>query len=77
MLLEIISPEKTLFQGKIQKVKLPGKKGSFEVLKDHAPMLSVLSKGLIVITLENGEKEFIENEYGFAEILENKIIVLV
>ena len=77
MLLEIISPEKALFSGQIEKVQLPGKEGYFEVLKDHAPMLSTLKKGSIVITMQNGEKEVFECDYGFAEIMENKIIVLL
>ena len=47
MKVTIVSPEKTLFEGEVEGVKLPGAKGRFEVLKDHAPLISTLTQGTI------------------------------
>lgn len=50
MILEIVSPEATLFKGEITSVTLPGVDGSFQILNNHAPILSLLKKGIITIT---------------------------
>ena len=47
MYLEIITPEKKLFSGETELVKLPGTEGSFEVLMNHAPAISTLAEGKI------------------------------
>ena len=47
MLLEIITPESKLFTGEITSIKLPGMDGEFEILNNHAPIISTLSKGVI------------------------------
>ena len=49
MKLEIITPDATVFDGEASLVQLPGYDGSFEILKNHAPMISVLKKGSIRI----------------------------
>jgi F-type H+-transporting ATPase subunit epsilon len=56
-------------------VKLPGTKGSFEVLKNHAALISKLEKGSVRIKDKNGV-HFIEITGGIAEVLKNKIVVL-
>ena len=45
MFLEIVSPEKTLFTGDVSSVQLPGSEGSFQILNNHAPIVSTLKKG--------------------------------
>ena len=74
--LEIITPDKNLFKGKIKSVKVPGSKGSFMVLNNHAPLISTLEKGVVsVITPESTEKNF-DIESGIIEVKQNQIIVL-
>lgn len=55
MYLEIVSPEATLFSGEVDSVAVPGVKGAFQMLKDHAPIVSLLSKGNIKIYMHNQE----------------------
>lgn len=74
--LEVISPERTLFSGKVGKVFLPGAAGPFEVLKDHAPLISGLVRGTIAFTGEDGEGS-IEIRSGFVEVAGNKVEVCV
>ena len=57
MILDILTPEKLLFKGEIKSVKLPGTNGEFEILNNHAPIISTLSKGDISVTNTNNEKE--------------------
>ena len=47
MYLEIISPEKTLFKGEVESVLFPGTYGDFQVLNNHAPIVSTLTKGKV------------------------------
>jgi F-type H+-transporting ATPase subunit epsilon len=75
MMLDIITPDKILYSGEVDSVKLPGTKGSFEVLKNHAALISKLEKGSVRIKDKNGV-HFIEITGGIAEVLKNKIVVL-
>jgi F-type H+-transporting ATPase subunit epsilon len=77
MELEILSPEKKIYTGEIKLVKLPGSKGSFEVLKNHAPLISSLEKGEIKVIDVNNDIQRFAIADGVVEVLENKIIVLV
>ena len=54
MILEIITPENKLFEGEVTSVKFPGTDGEFGVLNNHAPIISTLTKGKIIVTDENG-----------------------
>lgn len=76
MLLEIISPDKKLFSGEIVSIQVPGSKGSFEILNNHAPIISTLDKGSINIATSNGEMLSFEVDGGVVEAKKNKIIVL-
>ncbi|WP_369998628.1 F0F1 ATP synthase subunit epsilon [Winogradskyella sp.] len=49
MYLEIVSPEATLFSSEVDSVVVPGVNGEFEMLKDHAPIVSILKEGTIRI----------------------------
>ena len=57
MRLEIITPDKKLFEGQVDAVSFPGIDGSFQVLKGHAPIISSLKKGKIKVNLSNDEKD--------------------
>lgn len=76
MHLEIISPEKSLYAGEIKLIQLPGTSGSFEILNNHAPIISTLGKGTIKIVSSEGATKFFEIEGGVIEAKQNNIIVL-
>jgi F-type H+-transporting ATPase subunit epsilon len=91
MILEIVSPEATLFKGEVTSVSVPGINGEFQMLNNHAPIVSLLGKGNVKISAQNMtiEKEFVskfnkvnEQTYwlpiasGTLEMNEHKIIVL-
>ncbi len=77
MELEILTPDKKLYSGEVKLVKFPGANGSFEILKNHAPIISTLEKGQIKIIDNNNELEFIDIAEGVVEVYNNKIVVLV
>jgi len=71
----IVSPEKTLYKGEAESIIVPGEKGRFEVLTNHAPIVSILSKGSIEC---QGKERFTLNiEGGFIEVKENNVSVCV
>ncbi len=75
MNLEIITPDKTIFKGEVDLVQLPGIDGSFEILNNHAPLISALREGIIKI--QKGKTEdFFEVKSGIIEVLGNKVLVL-
>lgn len=76
IVLDVISPERTLVHADVDSVELPGSKGRFEVLKDHAALISSLEKG--AITYKTGEKaESMEISSGFVEVNDNHIVACV
>jgi F-type H+-transporting ATPase subunit epsilon len=76
MKIEIITPDKRIFEGEIKSVRVPGKKGSFQVLKDHAPIISTLDNGLVKIVDEANNEIDYEITGGVIEVKANKIILL-
>ncbi len=76
MYLEIISPGKQIYQGEVKLVSLPGKKSPFEILKNHAPIISTLSPGVIRIVEESGNERLFHISGGVVENKENRIVVL-
>lgn len=77
MYLEIITPDEKVFEGDVNLVQLPGSKGSFTLLQNHAPIISTLEKGTIKVTDVLGKTHFFSVSSGVIENLANKIIVLV
>jgi F-type H+-transporting ATPase subunit epsilon len=75
MKLEIITPEKNVFSGEVDVVTLPGVNGQFQILKDHAPMVSTLKTGDLVYSVA-GKAETIVVDGGVVQILNNKVLVL-
>ncbi|PDH45152.1 MAG: hypothetical protein CNC91_00290 [Flavobacteriales bacterium MED-G22] len=90
MYIDIVSPETTLFSGEIQSITVPGTKGSFQILNQHAPIVSTLTKGKVKIqgelnlSEEVREKIVLENDghyyfpinSGVIEMRNNKIVLL-
>lgn len=60
MNLEIITPESKIFNGQADAVQLPGKEGLFQILDNHAPLISTLTKGMVKIDLPDSYKKFDE-----------------
>jgi|TARA_B110000046_G_scaffold141997_1_gene148785 F-type H+-transporting ATPase subunit epsilon len=75
MKVEIISPNKLIFEGEANSLLLPGKDGSFGVLNDHAPIISSLTEGSVKLSTDEGEKSY-EINGGVVEVLKNKVIIL-
>jgi len=75
MHLEIITPDRKVFEGEVTVARFPGADGSFEVLNNHAPLISALSAGEVTLTSANG-REAIRIEGGVVEVLRNNVIVL-
>jgi F-type H+-transporting ATPase subunit epsilon len=76
MRIEIVTPDKKIFDGEIKSVRVPGKKGSFQVLKDHAPIVSTLESGPVIMVDMDGKETILEIQGGVIEVKANKIILL-
>ena len=76
MQLEIVTPEKKIYEGDAKYVRFPGKDGSFGVLNKHAAMISTLGPGELKIEQPDGEIDSIHIKGGVMEMNNNKLIVL-
>ena len=76
LLLEIITPETKVFEGEVKSVLLPGTNGKFEILNNHAPIISTLTAGQVRVINNNDQKELFDINGGVIEMQNNKIIVL-
>jgi F-type H+-transporting ATPase subunit epsilon len=91
MILEIVSPEAKLFSGEITSISVPGVDGRFQMLNNHAPIVSLLQKGTVNITAPsfnfdpetaslftkiNDQNYTLEINSGTLELKDNKVIVL-
>ena len=89
MNLEIVSPEAKLFSGEIESLTVPGVSGSFQVLNNHAPIVSILTAGKVKIEgniiIEKGQESLFKQEgsityfeikAGALEMKDNKVILL-
>lgn len=75
MHLRIISPTQKLFEGDVERVKLPAAKAPFVVLRHHAPIISSLTEGVIGYTTTSGEEGEIAVTGGFVEVKNDTIVV--
>ena len=73
--IDIVTPGRTVFSGEANRFFAPSVDGYFEILKNHAPFISILKTGKIVIT-QNGVKKYFAIRSGFAEVFNNRITVL-
>ena len=76
MVVEIITPDAKPFEGEVISIQLPGANGGFEILNNHAPIISTLTAGEISIALDQGQNKSFEIQGGVIEMQNNKIIVL-
>jgi F-type H+-transporting ATPase subunit epsilon len=74
--LDIVTPKKIIFSDMVSSVSVPGELGGFQVLIDHAPLLSSLVIGEIKVTDKNGKTERYATTGGFLEVRDNKVILL-
>lgn len=77
MRLEIITPEKSLYAGEVTMIRVPGTKGSFQILNNHAPIVSTLEKGIITVRKQDDQEITFSINSGLVECKNNKIIILV
>ena len=77
MTLEILTPDKKIYEGEVTAVTVPGTMGSFQILRDHAPIISTLEDGPVIIkSNKTTDNEIFVIKGGVVEVLKNKIIVL-
>ncbi|MDO4160340.1 MAG: ATP synthase F1 subunit epsilon [Prevotellaceae bacterium] len=76
LILKIVSPEKIEFTGEVESVLVPGTLGSFEILKDHAPIISSLQPGVVEYSV-NGSKTQLRVMGGFVEVQKNEVNLCV
>ena len=74
--LKIVSPEKIVFQGDVESVLVPGTLGSFEILTDHAPIISSLEVGKVEYTTQEGKQQM-QIQGGFVEVKKNEVSLCV
>ncbi|MDA3881985.1 MAG: F0F1 ATP synthase subunit epsilon [Bacteroidales bacterium] len=77
MFVEIITPTKSLFSGSVKSVLVPGTKGAFEMLHNHAPIISTLEKGIVKLIDESGSEHIFDIAGGVVENADDKTIILV
>jgi F-type H+-transporting ATPase subunit epsilon len=75
--LEILTPESKIFSGEITLVSLPGTMGAFEMMTNHAPLISTLTEGKVKVIDAAGQTHLIPIKRGVAECLDNQIHLLV
>lgn len=75
MHLEIMTPEKKVFEGEVTIATFPGADGSFQVMNDHAPLISLLEDGVVVYKTKEATNQ-VNITGGVVEVLKNKVILL-
>lgn len=74
--MKIVSPEKVVFDGAVERVVVPGTSGEFEILVNHEPIISTLEKGRLVYQDSEGRHEQMVNG-GFVEVQKNNVNICV
>lgn len=74
--LKIVSPEKVEFDDYVDSVKVPGVMGNFEILDNHAPIISVLQKGIVEYATKDGKVQ-LNVSGGFVEVQKNEVSLCV
>jgi F-type H+-transporting ATPase subunit epsilon len=75
MHLEIITPDKKIFDGEVSAATFPGADGSFQVLNDHAPLISLLKDGVVEYKSKESAQQ-LKITGGVVEVLKNKVVLL-
>ena len=73
---ELVSPEKLLFSGQVEQVVVPGAEGEFTMLKDHAPMMSLLRPGVVTVSESAGKSQRLFVRGGFADVSPKGLTIL-
>ncbi len=74
--LEVITPSKIVFKGNIESITIPGVQGSFQVLRNHAPIISIFEIGLVKIKVNPNTVKYFATAGGTVEVLRNNVLVL-
>ena len=77
MTITVLSPEKELYKGAVTSVTVPGVEGEFQILRNHAPLVSALREGGVVIRRADDATVTMKIERGFVEVLHNEVSLLV
>ncbi|MGP1549000.1 MAG: F0F1 ATP synthase subunit epsilon [Prevotella sp.] len=77
LFLKIVSPEKVEFEGDVKGVVVSGTQGQFEILINHAPIISSLEKGTVSYETASGEKRTLDIYAGFVSVMQNQINVCI
>lgn len=77
LIIEIVTPQKTVFSGNAESISLPGSQSPFQVLYNHAPIVSSLDLGLVYIKRDKDNNKLFATSSGFVEVHDNKVSVLV
>jgi F-type H+-transporting ATPase subunit epsilon len=77
MQLEILTPGRSIYSGEVNLIKAPGSNGSFEILKNHAALISTLTDGELKIETASGDILRYKTSGGVVEVKNNHIVVLV
>ncbi len=77
MNVEIITPEETIFSGIVEMIRVPGTQNPFQMLKNHAPIISTLKKGKVEIRKTDGEMVKFDLNKGYIKCMNNKISVII
>jgi len=75
MFLEILTPEKKVFEGTVTIATFPGADGSFQVMDNHAPLISLLKEGIVEYKSKDGAQTMTITG-GVVEVLKNKVVLL-
>ena len=76
MLLEIITPDTKIYEGEVKLVQVPGSKGSFQILNNHAPIISTLDPGNVKVIDEDDRTTSFNIRGGVIEVKNNNIMIL-
>lgn len=74
--LDIVTPDRTVYSGIVQSFSAPGVIGTFQVLFNHAPMLSAIGIGEIKVITSDGTVKMLATGGGFVEVKNNKVVLL-
>ena len=77
MKIKITKPDTTLFEGEAKTLKLPGTAGAFEMLENHAPIISSLAKGSVRVVLEDNSEQSFDIRGGVVKSQQNDLMILV
>lgn len=75
--LEVLTPQASIFKGKVVSATIPGSKAPFQILFNHAPIVSGLDPGIVEIKDENGNVIYYATSDGFITVVQNSISIFV